>query len=419
MFVSLQRAAGARVSTTQSRCASLWTSSGRQFNSTPLVFGSAATGAGGAQGSRASSSTTQTESDQVTVSSRRLEDFIKAELSFYSQKQSATFTLDDIVQAATPAKVAKLVHEELPVSYAGRIHQIEKLPHFEGYPELAELHRIYSESFRELRMADPEQLDSFSEMLGRLRTRHKFVVPTLSMALQSIFKASFLNEESQRELDEWANAFMLGRCSTEMLTSHYSASASCDPAQICTGIVDTVCDPAQICVLAAETVREKLAIETLTIDVEKPAETIQFSCIPKYLRYILEELLQNAARATIENYPPEELVTRPIKVTVCADSRRVAIRISDKGGGITHGAADKIWSYLYSTKPKPLDRGLWSGSPLAGWGMGMPLTRLYARYLGGNFEIMNMPGIGVDSYLFLSRIDPGENMAAKSDAEND
>ena len=82
--------------------------------------------------------------------------------------------------------------------------------------------------------------------------------------------------------------------------------------------------------------------------------------------------------------------------------------------------ADFAQSRLCSLNVKHCDKQeyLESGSPLAGWGVGLPLGRLYARqeetssaiacvavtdcfcfwrYLGGSLELMNVPGTGVDA----------------------
>lgn len=39
---------------------------------------------------------------------------------------------------------------------------------------------------------------------------------------------------------------------------------------------------------------------------------------------------------------------------------------------------------------------------MAGLGFGLPLSRLYARYFGGDLMIVNMPGYGVDAFLKLN-----------------
>jgi len=182
--------------------------------------------------------------------------------------------------------------------------------------------------------------------------------------------------------------------------------------------VDTKCNPGQICQEAALEVMKSLAAESshgdgapqFQINVfakhcTHSGTDIEIPYIPQYLFYIVQELLRNSARASLEACRAAGLQEpEPIIVTVCADQKQVAIRISDKGGGVPFGNGDKIWSYQFSTSKWPYEAYLDGESPLSGWGMGLPLGRLYARYLGGSLELMHMPGIGVDTYLFLSRI---------------
>ena len=40
-----------------------------------------------------------------------------------------------------------------------------------------------------------------------------------------------------------------------------------------------------------------------------------------------------------------------------------------------------------------------------GYGIGLPLSRLHARYLGGSLDLVSLPGSGVDAYLSLPRVD--------------
>ena len=40
-----------------------------------------------------------------------------------------------------------------------------------------------------------------------------------------------------------------------------------------------------------------------------------------------------------------------------------------------------------------------------GYGIGLPLSRLHARYLGGSLDLVSLPGYGVDAYLSLPRVD--------------
>ena len=62
-------------------------------------------------------------------------------------------------------------------------------------------------------------------------------------------------------------------------------------------------------------------------------------------------------------------------------------QISDEGGGIPRSDLPRIFTYLYSTASSPLpdmDTTGESDGPavLAGYGYGLPISRLYARYFG-------------------------------------
>lgn len=39
----------------------------------------------------------------------------------------------------------------------------------------------------------------------------------------------------------------------------------------------------------------------------------------------------------------------------------------------------------------------------SGYGVGLPLSRLYAQYLGGSLNLMSMPGEGTTAFLHLKR----------------
>lgn len=81
----------------------------------------------------------------------------------------------------------------------------------------------------------------------------------------------------------------------------------------------------------------------------------------------------------------------PVKVIVVEGSEDITIKISDEGGGIPRSALPMIWTYLYTTMS---DEGLETTiqesdfkAPMAGFGYGLPLSRLYARYFGGDLYV--------------------------------
>jgi pyruvate dehydrogenase kinase 2/3/4 len=102
----------------------------------------------------------------------------------------------------------------------------------------------------------------------------------------------------------------------------------------------------------------------------------------------------------------------------------VCIKISDEGGGIPRGDMDSIWSYMYTTAPAPdtPDMGLahtaeeadelfrprtlsnydyGDDAPMAGLGYGLSISRLFARYFGGDIDIKSCEGLGTDAYVHM------------------
>lgn len=127
------------------------------------------------------------------------------------------------------------------------------------------------------------------------------------------------------------------------------------------------------------------------------------------------ELLKNSMRATVEwhgidgDFPP-------IKVVIAdgAENEDVVIKVSDEGGGITRSNMQRIWSYLFTTADPAIQEGMVGGgpaapdhgidSPLAGLGYGLPISRSYCRYFGGDLSIMSMEGYGTDAFVYLTRL---------------
>ncbi|KIJ59363.1 hypothetical protein HYDPIDRAFT_100786, partial [Hydnomerulius pinastri MD-312] len=101
----------------------------------------------------------------------------------------------------------------------------------------------------------------------------------------------------------------------------------------------------------------------------------------------------------------------PIKVIVVEGSEYITIKISDEGGGIPRSAIPLIWTYMYTTIGRNADCGIGfclQGSdfqaPTAGVGYGLPLSRLYARYFGGDLRLISMDSFGTDVYIHFNKL---------------
>lgn len=185
--------------------------------------------------------------------------------------------------------------------------------------------------------------------------------------------------------------------------------------------------------------------------------------IPAHLDYMLYELLKNAARAVVEHhrgkegflqsasprgtFGPYRLPT--VHVRICGGANDVTLRISDQGGGIDPDHIDRVWEFGWTdldpgNMPGSLEDGLpreglgldsplhiqeWQGSiaanhaggryRMAGLGFGLPLSRLYARYFGGDLRLVSMPGYGVDAFLYIKGLssEKGQEWREEGDDE--
>jgi len=79
----------------------------------------------------------------------------------------------------------------------------------------------------------------------------------------------------------------------------------------------------------------------------------------------------------------------------------VCIKISDRGGGASLDECRRWTHYMYSTAPPPPKSDDAQIVPLAGYGYGIPLSRLYARYLGGDLMLQSIEGYGTDCFIYL------------------
>lgn len=89
------------------------------------------------------------------------------------------------------------------------------------------------------------------------------------------------------------------------------------------------------------------------------------------------------------------------------------MQISDEGGGIPRSGLSRIFTYLYSTAENPPDLDEHNeGVTMAGYGYGIPISRLYARYFGGDLQIISMEGYGMSIlHLYVYVMDIQKNAA--------
>uniref|UniRef100_A0A8C2GNZ1 Protein-serine/threonine kinase n=1 Tax=Cyprinus carpio TaxID=7962 RepID=A0A8C2GNZ1_CYPCA len=131
-------------------------------------------------------------------------------------------------------------------------------------------------------------------------------------------------------------------------------------------------------------------------------QPISIVYVPSHLYHMLFELFKNAMRATIESHK-EGSNLPPIQVMVAIGGEDLTIKMSDRGGGVPFRKIENLFSYMYSTAPKPqMDDK--HRAPLAGFGYGLPISRLYAKYFQGDLQLYSMEGHGTDAVIHLKAL---------------
>ncbi|KAG8236474.1 hypothetical protein J437_LFUL016974 [Ladona fulva] len=137
---------------------------------------------------------------------------------------------------------------------------------------------------------------------------------------------------------------------------------------------------------------------------------IQTVYVPSHLYHMLFELFKNSMRAVVENHSPadEDQIPSPedlppLEVLVVRGREDISVKVSDLGGGIARSEIDLLFNYMYSTAPQPSKSGSHT-VPLAGYGYGLPISRLYARYFHGDLILTSCEGYGTDAVIYMKEI---------------
>jgi len=354
-----------------------------------------------------------------------LNDFLRGEIDRFAPMKPHRCSLQEVLSMREPWRAARFIHREVPVRYAERIRSIESIPGWESSPDLVDVHGRHVKTFQDIRLvktrADrstfsvPELVDSFTEVVESAVGLLQDMVPHLARAVHTLHSERG-DEFDGAFVDKWLDDFLLNYIGSQMLLSQYLACVRGRP----TGIIDSDCDVPGVCRQAVAAVRDlceradgrvpHVLVETASAG-KGSLDTAHFSYIPEYLRFMVGEILSNSCRATREVcHRSEDLRERPITVLVCGDGREVVIRIADRAKGIPFEVGKRIWSYLYSEAPEAGSYKACSGDvdqlpiTFAGHGAGLPLSRLYARYLGGSLDLVSWPGYGTDVFISLPRL---------------
>mmetsp|Transcript_18072 Transcript_18072/g.46329 ORF Transcript_18072/g.46329 Transcript_18072/m.46329 type:complete len:303 (-) Transcript_18072:168-1076(-) len=293
-------------------------------------------------------------------------------------------------------------------------------------PSVVRVREWYEQSFVEIRKsAQPIDLASeqeFHDLLKRIYDRHAPTLVTMARGVHELRQALIKQHGARFEFGDvtqihsFLDKFYMSRIGIRILIGQYLELHREPQLPGYVGLINRHTSPAEIFSQAVEDAKylcERTHGDSPEVLLQGRTD-LTFSYIPSHLYYIMFELLKNSLRAVAEHHGVNAEMP-PVKVIIAdgETNEDVVIKISDEGGGIARSHLPRIWSYLFTTAAPAFESGHnefsstgdhGTDTPLAGLGYGLPISRGYARYFGGDLNIMSMEGFGTDAFLHLPRL---------------
>uniref|UniRef100_A0A671ETK8 Protein-serine/threonine kinase n=1 Tax=Rhinolophus ferrumequinum TaxID=59479 RepID=A0A671ETK8_RHIFE len=338
---------------------------------------------------------------------REVEHFSRYSPSPLSMKQLLDFGSENACERTSFA----FLRQELPVRLANILKEIDILPdrlvntssvqlvkswYIQSLMELVEFHERSPD--------DQKVLSDFVDTLITVRNRHHNVVPTMAQGIIEYKDSCTVDPVTNQNLQYFLDRFYMNRISTRMLMNQHSNGNSNHYPDFYNNNFSAVVQDAFECsrMLCDQYYLTSPELKLTQVNGKFPGEPIHIVYVPSHLHHMLFELFKNAMRATVEHQENKPSLT-PVEVTVVLGKEDLTIKISDRGGGVPLRITDRLFSYMYSTAPTPvMDNS--RNAPLAGFGYGLPISRLYAKYFQGDLHLYSLSGYGTDAIIYLKAL---------------
>ncbi|CAO3651159.1 unnamed protein product [Cunninghamella blakesleeana] len=352
-------------------------------------------------------------------------------------------------------KSANYVRQELPIRIAHRIREFQNLPFIVGMnPHIQQVYRLYWEAFERLRVIPPikslEDNQKFCKALHASLDAHRVVIPQLSLGMQECQIHMDIDKR-----DKFISSALRSRISRRVIAEQHLILSDYSP-------VITKLPPSssnnndkkhhhnsnenimifQHC-SAHETMQKciqrlKPFYPTINVIVDDTPD-VDFAYVGDHIEYILHQLLLNSMQYTTKKMDSSSSNKKigDIRVTICSNERDLFFRVSDQANGIEPSVYQRLWSFghpglinniNHSNQNNLNHMTTWTATiseqqqelpqqqPL---GMGLPMSKIYATYWGGDLKIITMEGYGSDAYVRIPKLgDQLENLDVEDHASD-
>uniref|UniRef100_A0A8D3DNR4 Protein-serine/threonine kinase n=1 Tax=Scophthalmus maximus TaxID=52904 RepID=A0A8D3DNR4_SCOMX len=287
------------------------------------------------------------------------------------------------------------LRQELPVRLANIMKEINLLPdNLLRTPSVSLVQSWYMQSLQEIlefkdKNADDEKVTyDFTDAVIKVRNRHNDVIPTMAQGVVEYKETYGTDPVVSQNVQYFLDRFYMSRISIRMLLNQHTLLFGgkvrvnpAHPKQI--GSIDPNCRVSEVIKDAYENARNlcdryymnspELKLEEFNLKEQGNPTTVVY--VPSHLYHMVFELFK-------VRFP------------------RVLLQVSDRGGGVPLRKIDRLFTYTYSTAPRPSLDGS-HAAPLAGYGYGLPISRLYVRYFQGDLKLYSLEGYGTDAVIYI------------------
>ena len=242
----------------------------------------------------------------------------------------------------------------------------------------------------------------FAQTLQKIKRRHDGVVTTIAQGILE-YKRKRQRMQIDQSIQSFLDRFYMSRIGIRMLIGQHIALTDqrthSDPNYV--GIICTNTNVKDLAQEAIENARFVCEDHYGLFDAPKVRlvcnPDLSFMYVPGHLSHMLFETLKNSLRAVVETHGQDKEEFPVTDVIVSEGREDITIKVSDEGGGIARSAIPLVWTYMYTTVDQTpnLDPDFNKSdfkAPMAGFGYGLPISRLYARYFGGDLKLISMEG---------------------------
>lgn len=349
-------------------------------------------------------------------------------LDFYSQFNPSPLSIKKFIDFGLNASEEKsftFLRKELPVRLANIMKEIALLPeNLLHMPSVRTVNEWYLKSFEEIiefekKDVNSKTLEYFCSTLVKIRNRHGDVVETMAQGVLELKDSHDIDSHTENSIQYFLDRFYMSRISIRMLINQHTLlfggqleNAPGPNRSQYIGCIDPVCDIVSVIKDAYENARflcdqYYLDSPALVIKQEQHRDLemesgIKIVYVPSHLYHMLFELFKNAMRAVMEYHSCEDKYP-PVTVVLSRGKEDICLKMSDKGGGLPRSTMEHIFKYMYSTAPQPSKADAHT-VPLAGYGYGLPISRLYARYFHGDLILLSCEGEGTDAVIYMKAL---------------